>query len=596
MVLAAACWAFSAALCLAEPVIAPPPVPEPATATVVRGGSVDIVLKAGGRVPAPPKFLIRVPPRFGTLGEPRATGRTSAVITYTQTDPAAGEADSFRFAAQVVDSPVSIAATVSIRIQQPPARLEASGVLDFGEASPGKNVVRELRARNVGGSPAMVTAAVDPPWRIEGNAAQKIPPGGGAVWRVVFQSDEPGTWEGAIRFSGVSGLTTLLSARATRLIEFLDTFPVELSAENQFQKSLRLRNPGTDPLGLRVSASEGLDAETALTIPGNSEATLTVSALPGHLREFTGNLTLSAGGAQSVVPVRVLALPAHVVLVSAAGVTLSAEGKSLQPLVLENQGGMSAQFSWQPPAGLIVTPDPASVVLAPGQTMKFFVSWNRVGEESSAPKFFAIHVRDGGTLQIPLRYPVEAVARRPTWWKPTQPPAHAPPPAAPADSPESRPPGLPVIEPVSIVAASPGRVEIAWPISAPAPARFEVQFRALEFVAVDAPPRIIWRTRRDVSIQATPDRATVILDRLPSDSLWFVRILGLSAEGREVALSGVIRIASSANPSHLWILWWLLGVVFLGAPTAWVLLRLKTAARSSRQSDLDRIRQLENSP
>lgn len=581
-------------------------MPESASATVVRGGSVDIVLKAGGRVPSPPKFLIRVPPQFGVLGEPRATGRTSAIITYTQTDPAAGGADTFRFAAQVVDSPVSIAAIVTIHIQAPPPRIEAlTRVLDFGEASLGEGVAREARIRNVGGSPTTVTPSVEAPWRIEGAASQKIPPGGEAVWKVIFQSGEPGAWDGALHFAGESDLVIPLSARAIRRIEFLDAFPIKLSGENNFRKSLRLRNPGAAPLDLRASASGGLAVEPSLVIPEQGEGTLTVSALPGHLREFAGNLTLSAGAYQWVVPVAGDALPAHVVPANGGGITISAEGKSLNPLTLTNRGGTPAQFSWDAPAGLVVTPDPTTVILAPGQSMKFSVSWNRVGETGSAPKFLTLSVRGGERLQVPLHYQAEPVVRRPAWWNPSQEPPRPTPAAERATPPpnpphvsiqESQPPGVPVIGPVSVVDASPGKVEIAWPIPTPAPARFEVQFRALEFVAVDAPPRIIWRTRRDVSIQATPDRATVILDRLPSDSLWFVRILGLSAEGREVALSGVIRIASSANPSHLWILWWLLGVVFLGVPTAWVLLRLKTAAHSSRQSDLDRIRQLEDSP
>lgn len=578
----------------------PPPMAEPVAAQVERGGSVEILLKASGRIPSPPKFLVRSLPAHGVLGEPRPLDRTSALITYTHDASQGSGMDSFRFAVQAVDSPVSAPATVTIRIANPPARLEAPAELDFGEVPEGGASIKQLRIQNAGGSSARVAPTVDAPWSCNTPVPRDLAPGSGAVWDIHLRAGDPGELTGEIHFPGFPAARTQLRARVVRLVEFPDAPPLELSEKNGFRNSLRLRNPGETPLELTVGVPEGFAADSQVKIPAQGEAALDVAAVEGHTQAAAGNLTFSWGASHREFPVRAAALPARVVTIPAEDLEFSkAEDPATTVFALENQGGQPAEFSWSPPPGLILTPDPASVVLPPGGRKTFAATWNHPGK--NAPAAFALEVRDGATLSIPLRAPkITAPGTSPP--QPQLPPRVVETPSAVIQTPEATPllhEDIPaecrMIDSLETLSAMPGVIEIAWPLPSPPPASFEIQYRSLEFTSMNAAPRTIWTTRKDVDIRVDGHRARALINRIAPDSSWSIRILGRGSDGRIVAASPVIRLTSPPNPPKLWIVWLMAGGL-LTIPLLWGIHRWRQTIHSLRQADNERIRNLENDP
>ncbi len=122
-----------------DPPIVPPPMAQPQSLSIFRGRSIDVPLRAQGRAPGQLKFLIRSLPAKGRLSEIRLTGPKSAEITYFH-DDTSEETDSFTFAVQAFDSPVSAAAPITITIVR-------------GDSGTHGHKIRRLRNLGVGHDP-----------------------------------------------------------------------------------------------------------------------------------------------------------------------------------------------------------------------------------------------------------------------------------------------------------------------------------------------------------------------------------------------------------------------------------------------------------
>ena len=137
-----------------EEVPVPPPMAKPLEVSAFVGRPTEIHLTMGGRIVEPMTVLIRKPPRLGGLGELIRTSRGTVTVLYTP-DPGVGPgADSFSFAAKSVDSPVSAAATVQIRLVDDPPLVQYPKELDFGAVFLGDTAEKNVAVRNTGGGTA----------------------------------------------------------------------------------------------------------------------------------------------------------------------------------------------------------------------------------------------------------------------------------------------------------------------------------------------------------------------------------------------------------------------------------------------------------
>ena len=167
---------------------APPPNAVPQTASVVEGGTVAVVLRARGHSGEMVDFIIRTPPAHGTLDTaPRQLTLNTAEVIYTHRPGDNVAADSFTYAVQTRDSPLSAEATVMIRIQEPPPVLTMiPAELDFGAVKAGETTRAELTITNEGGGEAAGRLDPPPPWVIDGNATYRLPRGGSQTFALVF--------------------------------------------------------------------------------------------------------------------------------------------------------------------------------------------------------------------------------------------------------------------------------------------------------------------------------------------------------------------------------------------------------------------------
>jgi hypothetical protein len=146
---------------------------QPQDLSIFRGRSIEVPLRAQGRTPGQLKFLIRSRPSKGRLGEIRTTGPKSGVITYTH-ESADDGADSFTFAVQAMDSPVSAAAAISIAVLEEPPALSVVHSVDFGRVLLGETSEQQVVLRNSGGGMLTGRMDVSPPWAILGSSEYRL--------------------------------------------------------------------------------------------------------------------------------------------------------------------------------------------------------------------------------------------------------------------------------------------------------------------------------------------------------------------------------------------------------------------------------------
>ncbi len=185
----------------------PPPNAVPQTVSVVEGGTVPIILRARGHSGEMVDFVLRTPPPHGPRsGEPRQRTHNTAELIYTHHPGDNVAADSFTYAVQTRDSPLSAEAAVTVRIQEPPPVLTISPAeLDFGAVKAGETTRAELTLTNQGGGEATGRLDPPPPWVIDGNATYRLPRGGSQTFALVFHPQGEHAYVDALHFRYETG-------------------------------------------------------------------------------------------------------------------------------------------------------------------------------------------------------------------------------------------------------------------------------------------------------------------------------------------------------------------------------------------------------
>jgi len=487
--LLAALAAIPAALCAVEEKREPPAV-EPsagynAGATVARGGSCEIQLRAIPFGGAPVEFKVPRGPGRGSLSGPVRISPGTVAYTYTHDGSAAPAADSFQFRFKAGPGKSWATRTATIEIVEPPPVLEATpGRLDFGTVFIGSSANLPLRIRNSGGGELAASLQASPPWSIPGGMSTiALAPGESVDIPVGFTPTAADTQKGSLSFKMREGMERVPLGGAGRLrfsvqekVSF-DPVPGAPPVE------IPVRNLTPSPLALELRAEKPLSCAPSLEIAPDSEAMVRLAVENRHYTAESAKLAVADGA--STVEVRAVLPPPPARLEWASpNATLDIGAIPLRHTArpeaeLRNTGATHAKVALRT-EGTGFSLDhgqPALIEIPPGQSEKIRTSWHLPPLPGRATALLvAFH---GG-----IEHPLELSAR-------VSPPHAAPekkaPDAAPAPAPPNTPKAaaLPKAEQEEVARRMPkkveyrvihagrkARAEISWEYSGPEPVEF----------------------------------------------------------------------------------------------------------------------------
>lgn len=574
-----------------EAPVVPPPMAKADTIRVERGTEVEIPLRAGGRTPGPLRFLVRQPPRYGSLGEPRLVKPNEAVVTYKHDGRSGAPVDAFRFAAQAADSPVSAAAEIRIMVTEPPLRPSFPESLDFGDILAGQSTDRELTIRNTRGGAGSLQIDIPAPWASPQGKSIDVPAGGTVKFPVTFQPASGGRFDDFLRLRWTD------KAAAIRLTGVaLDLFLVSLSGENA-----QITSRSADPLLIELEGPPGLDVPASITIPPMGRSTIPLKRKDNHAGGVQGSLTLAAGSTRKSFPVSISAPAARLISDPSDSIDFGRVGvgsPARSRIHLRNSGGQPATFRTASEEGLRLIPPPDQIVLAPGASEEFLVEFlpAEAGSANGALEF----VGPGNVVLLTLPWKAAVAAQAgsppssPIADSPAPVPAHASTdsdePAPPAESPAPTPraprqPGPPLIEDLRITSSSSNRMQVAWREPKPKPEKYSVERREVVFVSDNEPPKEKWIPWDGIILNREDDTARATFVRLPPNASWFIRIQALDANCQITATTPVFRIYSQPRPSRAYIVWLTLAALAIAAAFFWKWKQRRSARQIKSSSD-----------
>jgi len=541
----------------------PPPMAQPVSASVYAGRSVDIPLQATGRTPGQIRFVIRTKPRYGTLGEIRLTSRTTAVVPYKRSDKDSLQPDSFRYAAQAVDSPVSAAADILISVTEEAPRLKAPKEVDFGDVFIGESASRTITLKNDGGGSLLGRLESGEDFHMENSADLILTKGQEKKVKLVFRPTKEGSYASFLAFdtSPRTGVAILGAARSPLQVE--PSGSMALSRDTP--SVLSITNLSASGLKLSLSVPDGVEVLSALELAAGASASVEVAVQPSHLKAVEGSLTIQTAGFTRQIPLTAFAAPPLLRVFPAGGLDfgeLSVGEKNTRSLRLANLGGSDARIQTTLPFGVLSDPSLSAIVLSPGEERAFTVSFE-ASEVGSFKQDLTIEAAGAPTLHVPLRGEVSAPASvaqvAPTPRGPALsvlPEVGVSKPAPPLLSlapPPSRS-TLPPINAFSVRKATPHFIQISWPQPEGQISRYIVEKRRLEPDG-DNPPRAIWENWRDVDFQSEGKDVVASFKDLPANVAWFIRVSFVDAQGKVSVPSPTLRIGTPPAPRSFTVYW-----------------------------------------
>jgi hypothetical protein len=546
---------------------------ESAEVRVYRGQSVTIPLKAGGRIPGPLRYVLRSQPTQGALEEIKVSGKNAAAVIYHHKATSEGTTDSFRFAVQATDSPVSAPATITIQIEEEPAKLAAASSMDFGGVPIAGEAVRQIVVTNTGGTGAQVVPDVEGPWTLKDKSPRTIPPRGRQSWQLTFSPPSAGAFEGSFTIREPRMTPVRLLGRGIEVLKVLTPEPFILKASAGRRLEISFQNPGKESLTFAVGVPEGIQTPGTFSIPAGATTGLLLAVDPAHTGEIKGHLEVAgSGGFKKRLAIAAEPMPADLIARPAGDLRLTMDSRSRLSgkIELSNQGGQAARLETKIPDGLVVIPDPAQTIIPAGESKTFEVILETNERPASGRMVVEFLPSGGKPLTIAVLPPQISLPsmRGQTSRSPLIISAPVPPPQEAGASDEMLPPALraapqtPDETPLRVVSQQTGTVIVAWDKAPKAPA-YGVEFRTIQYVSENDPPSIRWTKLRDVKRLPGNEVVHLEISRLPVDSSWFVRAFASDASGKIIEYSDVVRIASPPNPSRLWVIWWLAGAAGL---------------------------------
>ena len=569
-----------------EAPILPPPMAQPQSLSVFRGRSVEIPLQAQGRAPGQLKFLIRSRPSKGRLGEMRITGPKTAVVTYAHDDESEGS-DSFTFAVQAVDSPVSAPAAITITVSEEPPALSVVRSIDFGSILVGEMREEQITLRNIGGGVLEGRMDATPPWKILGAAEYRLGRDQEMKVLVVCAPDEEQNYSGKLFFSHDTRSAVELSARAESPFEFEPSREVELASREgdtaRFGDVL-IRNRTSRDRTVEISVPTEITSPERITVPAGGEVSIPLKTHPAFLGASEGVLGFESEGFRHGIPLRVFALQPLLRIEPREGLDFG----SIEPnkrytgsLRVKNEGGTAARLEATTPNDILLRPDPNTAVLQPGETRIFEVAL----QSSSIGDYRSQILIDAGTgkpfsIDVAGRIAAQPPEVRKIPTASLDPASREPPPVEP--EPDASVSAVPPVTEIKVLKASNRIFEIGWKKPAADPVTWVIQQHQFE---MGEPPTLVWRDLRNIKLSEENGMAVARFENLAPGQVWLLRIVSVDEQGRRSAPSPTFRLLS-APPKPFPSLWWLAALLAVGAAAmGWMKIRKRRQDEASREAN-----------
>jgi hypothetical protein len=570
-----------------DPPIVPPPMAQPQSLSVFRGRSIDVPLRAQGRAPGQLKFLIRSLPVKGHLGEIRLTGPKSAEITYFHDDTSEGT-DSFTFAVQTFDSPVSAAAPITISIAEEPPALTVTKSVDFGTLEVGTTGEEQIVVQNSGGGILEGVAEVSPPWKISGSAEYRLGRNQIKKLRVICAPEEEQDYSGRLVFSHDARAAVELTASAISPFDFDPAREIELASQDAGalrSGGVAIRNRTGRDRTVEIAVPPEIVSPNKVFIPADEEVGIALHTRPGFLGALEGAVTFQSEGFKRSIPVRIFALQPILRIEPREGLHFG----QIEPrrrhkgfLRIKNEGGSAARLRVRVPGEILLVPDPNSAVLQPGETRVFEVAF----EAPSAGDYRSEIVIESSAGR-PASVPIEArIGSQPAEAQKIPTAALKPAARQAATTPESREPSssVPAVKEIKVLKAGNRVFEIGWNKPASDPLAWIVQQRHVEATDGDA-PKAIWRDLTNVRFFEQNDTIGARFENLAPGQVWFLRIVSLDQQGRRSAPSPTFMMSSAPTKDHTLLRGTLLLLAVAAGVVGFLKFRQRRQAEASEQAE-----------
>ena len=572
-----------------EEIPVPPPMAKPLEISAYVGRPTEIHLTIGGRIAEPMTVLIRKPPRLGSLGELKRTGRGTAEVLYTP-DPKVGSGtDSFSFAAKSVDSPVSAAATVLIRLVEEAPLVQYPQELDFGAVFLGDTVEKNVAVRNTGGGIAFWQIKPNPPWRIGGSGSYKVAGGEESILHLVFAPTEERDFRDRIQMAPDPKSVLAVSGSGISPVSWNKEGIVFTPKQRETGRmEWKVENLTPEERKLTVEWPEVLKAPKETTIAPNGSSVLQIEVAGDLNLNYVGEAAVGSGNFRGRIPIRIFPAPAKLDIKPEKVLKLDGAPKDIPrkgQFVVKNIGGSDAPVEILTPPDILVTPNSHDMILRAGQEQAFEVQTENREQDQW-------NVR----IQSPACEPVELSVEAPV----SKPRAASLPvehflgiPRKPAESSgraASVPGGVSPIEKVTILSAEPHEIVLTWKLPPSGTSDFRVERRSIA-PGADGGVAVTWVPWQGGRLSCGSGMATARLERLPANNMWTIHIVPLDERGIAGQPSQAIQIATpplKRSPIPWWV--WIAPLAAL----AMVIARLWRKYQSGLQAgDNERIARLE---
>ncbi|MGA7215899.1 MAG: hypothetical protein WBX20_16980 [Terrimicrobiaceae bacterium] len=574
--------------------ITPPPMAQPQSVSIFRGRSVEIPLRAQGRTPGQLKFLLRSGPSKGRLGEIRVTGPKTAVVTYTHDDSGKGT-DSFTFAVQAVDSPVSAAAPITIIVSEEPPALSIVHSVDFGTVQVGEPREEQITLRNSGGGILRGQISAPPPWQMLGATEYLLGRRQEKNVRILCAPDQQGEYTGRLTFSHDPRSAVDLSASAVSPLEFDPAREIELaSVDGAALRSGRvgIRNLTSRDRTVEISVPSEIVPPEQVTIPAGETREIALNTQPAFLGALEGEVSFESEGFRRAIPLRVFALQPVLRIEPPEGLDfgdIEPHKRYKGTLRISNEGGSIARLQATTPNEILLVPDPNAAVLKPAETRIFEVTL----EASSIGNYRSRIVIDAGeskpiSVAVAGRIVAQPSEARKIPTATLNPASREP--ALTESEPEKSPSAIPPVTGIKVLKASNRVFEIGWDKPSPQPVAWVIQQHQFEIGNGDS-PRLVWKDLRNINFSEKNGMVVARFENLAPGQVWLLRILSVDEKGRRSAPSPTLRLAS-APVKRVSAFWWIAVLLAAGAAAiGWTKLRERRQAKAF--DDAKRIARIE---
>lgn len=598
---------FTAAQCPAakkdkETLPPPPPMPQAQDVAMYRGRSIEIPLRAIGRTPGQLRFIIRTQPKHGKLGPVQIIDRKNAVITYIHDEKSSASADSFTFAVQSPDSPVSAPGVISLTISEEPPAFSVVREANFGTVTLGNSRSEEIILQNTGGGVLSGRLSVPPPWRIAGSDMYRLGRKEEQKVRIVFAPADDEEFNGQLRFSHDikayvtltgTGFAPLAFDPAKELVFASSADPARRTA------TLTLQNRTDAARSVEIEYPENVSGPEQILLKPKEDKNIVIQIAPTFFGSMGSALTIESEGYRVSLPLKAFAVKPILAATpeGALAFGLMAPGERKEAAFeLANSGGSPARLQVTLPKGLVVSPDPATAVIPAGESRKFTATL-----ELPKPGAFedSLSVDYGG--DAPLTLPVTARQEASAASAPSTAvsgqggpaPANAPlSPVSPLGTPEPAGNDIPPIKKINHFRSGTHEIELGWKIPARNAISYVIEWRQIQASPTGGPPIMTWKEWRGVQTTEVNGSIVARFSNLKDGQLWFIRIRTVDELGRKSAASPTYIIETQRDRSTRPLTWLAILAVAGGLLAAFVF--WKKQRRVADDDETARISALEN--